>query len=426
RISLLEADVALPVVRGVLARLKETLLGDKAVKSTSPSETFTKAVHDEIISILGKETKTLSLEKKPSVVLFVGLQGVGKTTSLAKLAYHLKTKGNKKVLVASADIYRAAAQEQLQTLVKSIDVDMFLISKEMTPEQITKAAFKEAKDYDVLLFDTAGRTHLDAKMMAEAQKISKILSPQNTLFIADAMQGQASLSIAEAFHEKLNLTGMLLTRLDGDARGGVALSVSETLHIPILFIGVGEKIDDFDVFHPQRMASRILGMGDVVSLVEKAQSKMDMGEVQSLTEKMFSGNFDLNDMLAQIRQMKKMGSMKKLLKFLPGMGGLTEKLDSAGMNDNAVKYQEAILLSMTNKERLNPEILLASRKQRIAKGAGRPVSEIEKLLKNHLKMKKMMAKMQDAGGLQEMMKNMPQDMNGMDLGEMDPSKLLKK
>ncbi|MBN2675866.1 MAG: signal recognition particle protein [Alphaproteobacteria bacterium] len=407
RISLLEADVALPVVRTILARLKESILGEKAVKGTSPSETFTKVVHDEIVRVLGQETKVLSFEKKPTIILFVGLQGVGKTTSVAKLAHHLKTKENKSVLVASADIYRAAAQEQLETMAGYAHAEMFKISEKMTPQDIAKNALKEAKNYDVLLFDTAGRTHLDDAMMQEAKDIAKIIQPHETVFVADAMQGQSSLSIAQAFHDKLNLTGIILTRLDGDARGGVALSVSETLGLPILFAGVGEKIDDLDVFHPERMAGRILGMGDVVSLVEKAQSQMDMNQVQNLTEKMFSGNFDLNDMLAQINQMKKMGSMKKILKFMPGMGGLTEKLQDAGMNDNTVKYQEAILLSMTHKERENPDLLLMSRKERIAKGAGRPVAEVEKLLKNHQKMKKMMAKMQDAGGLEALMQNMP-------------------
>ncbi len=413
RISLLEADVALPVVRIVLNDLKEKMLGEKAVKGTSPADTFTKAVHDELVAILGNKTAEIQIKQSPTIILMVGLQGVGKTTTSAKIANRFK-KENKSVLLASADTYRSAAQEQLQILADQIGVPKIQISENDSPIDIAKKTLKEASNYDVLIFDTAGRTHVDDAMMNEAVEISKILKPTETLFVADAMQGQNSLSVAKSFHEKLNLTGIVLTRLDGDARGGIALSVVKTLEIPIKFIGIGEKIDDLDLFHPDRMAGRILGMGDVVSLVENAKNKMDEGAIQNLTEKMFSGDFNLNDMLAQLRQVKKMGSMKKILKFLPGMGGLTEKLNQAGMNDKSVTHQEAILLSMTMKERKNPEILLKSRKIRIAKGSGQSVSAVEKLLKQHNKMKKMMSQIQGAGGMEALAEKLPKKLDGID------------
>lgn len=421
RLSLLEADVALPVVRTILNELKEKMIGEKAVKETSPAETFTKAVHDELVKVLGEKTAPLTLDKKPSVILMVGLQGVGKTTSAAKLGNLLKTKEGKSILMASADIYRAAAQDQLQTLCDQIGIDKLTIKEGEKPAEIAKRALKEAEKYDVLIFDTAGRTHIDDQMMDEAVALSKKLNPVETLFVADAMQGQESLNVAKNFHEKLNLTGVILTRLDGDARGGVALSVSKTLGLPIKFIGIGEKIEDLDTFHPDRMAGRILGMGDVVSLVEHAQAKMDTASVEDTTHKMLSGEFNLNDMLNQMRQVKKLGSMKKILKFLPGMGGLTEKLQSAGMNDKMVAHQEAILLSMTPKERANPALILKARKIRIAKGSGRPLGEIEKLLKQHEKMKKMMKQLQGAGGIEALAKNMPDNIDGI-----DPNTFFKK
>ncbi len=408
RIALLEADVALPVVKSITTAIKEQATGEKIIKGTSPSQQVAKIVHDEIVKRLGGEQSELNISKSPSIILMAGLQGSGKTTSSGKLALHLKEQG-KKVLMASADVYRPAAREQLKMLGEKLGVDTLEIIDKEDPINIAKRALKELKGYDVLIFDTAGRTQLDDAMMNEIALIEKEIKPDEVLLCVDAMTGQESVNVAKAFHDTLTLTGIIMTRADGDARGGAALSMKEISGAPIKFTGIGEKPEDFEIFYPDRLAQRILGMGDVVTLVEQAQKNMDEDEVKKLSERMMGGEFDFNDMLAQMQQMKKMGSMGGLLKLLPGMSGMQEKLAAAGMNDDTIKQQTAIIQSMTKKERKNPNILLMSRKERIAKGSGATIKEVEKLIKQYEKMKKTMKQMQSMGGISgmmEMMKNM--------------------
>lgn len=384
RIGLLEADVALPVVKNFIQKVKEKATGQKIVESVSPAQLVTKIVHDELIDMLGAETASLNLAvTPPAVIMMVGLQGSGKTTSSAKLAKYLKEKLKKKVLLASLDIYRPAAQEQLSILAQSIGVDCLPIIEGQQPVKIAERAYNAAKlgAHDVLILDTAGRLHIDDVLMQELKDVKALTHPVETFLAVDAMTGQDAAHVGQTFNERLSLTGIIITRLDGDARGGAALSMRETTHCPIKFAGTGEKLDAFEVFHPDRIAGRILDQGDVVSLVEKAIETIDKEESERLNKKIEKGSFDLNDMASQLRQMIKMGGFSGILGMLPGMGQLKEKLSSNTVDDGLIKKQIAIIQSMTPKERRFYKILNASRKRRVAAGSGTTVQEVNRLLK---------------------------------------------
>lgn len=400
RIALLEADVALPVVKDFIAEVKEKAVGEKVLKSITPSQLVIKIVHDHLVQLLGEENKALNLAMNPpAVVLMVGLQGSGKTTSTAKLAKFLKEKENKKVLLASLDVYRPAAQTQLEVLGKAIGVATVPIVSTEKPLQIVSRALKVAKleGYDVLILDTAGRLHVDEALMDEVKAIKKASHPIETLLVADAMTGQDAVTVAKAFHESLGLTGIILTRMDGDARGGAALSIRAVSGAPIKFLGVGEKTEALEPFHPDRVAGRILGMGDVVSLVEKAFETVDQEEAKALTQKMQKGAFTLEEWAAQLRQVSKMGGISGVLKFLPGVAKVQDKISEAGLDDSLVKRQLAIISSMTQKERRKPDLLNASRRRRIAQGSGTTVQEINRLLKQFREMETMMKRMGKLG-----------------------------
>ena len=406
KIALLEADVSLSVVKDLMERIKAKAVGQKIISDVSPANQVVKIVNDELVSLLGEKNETLDLgDGKPAVILMAGLNGSGKTTTTSKLAKFLKDKENKKILLASVDIYRPQAREQLRTLAERIGVDSLDIIPDEKPFDIVKRALKVAKDssYDVLFIDTAGRVSIDDEMMREIIEIKKLSSPVEILLCVDSLMGQDGVNVAKAFNDAIGLSGIIMTRVDGDARGGSAISMRHITGVPIKFLGSGEKPEDLEIFFPDRIASRILGMGDIVSLVEQAQAKIDEDEAKKLTERMLSGQFNFNDMLSQFRQVKKLGSIGGIMKFLPGIGGLAEKLASAGMNDDMMKRQEAIILSMTPKERINPDILLMGRKKRIAKGAGVSVSDVEKLIRQYQKTKQMMDQMHKMGGLKGLM-----------------------
>ncbi len=403
KIALLEADVSLPVVKDLLSRIELKAVGEKVIKDVSPANQVVKIVNDELIELLGEKNDGFDFNKKPYVILMAGLNGSGKTTTVAKLGKFITEKYNKKVLMLSTDIYRPQAREQLGVWGQKIGVDTLPIVQGEKVFDIVKRAKKIFSDYDVVLVDTAGRVSIDDDMMNEISKIKNEISPSEVLLCVDALVGQDGVNIAKAFNDALSLTGIVITRIDGDARGGVALSMKYTTGVPVKFLGSGEKIDDIELFFPDRIASRILGMGDIVSLVEKAQEKIDEAEATKLAERMMSGQFTFEDMLAQFKQIKRMGSIAGIMKFMPGIGGLAEKLQSAGMNDGMMKQQEAIILSMTPKERRNPDIILMGRKKRIAKGAGVSVSDVEKLIRHYQKTKSMMDQMNKMGGLKGLM-----------------------
>lgn len=406
KIALLEADVSLNVVKDLMGRIKDKAVGQKIIEDVSPSQQVVKIVNDELVSLLGEKNESLKLnDGKLSVILMAGLNGSGKTTTTAKLAKLLHDKDSKKVLLASADVYRPQAREQLQTLAQKIGVDSLDIVADEKPLDIVKRALKVANssNYDVLFIDTAGRVSIDDDMMKEIVEIKKLSLPDEILLCVDSLMGQDGVNVATAFNDAIGLTGIVMTRVDGDARGGSAISMHYITGVPIKFLGSGEKPEDLELFFPDRIASRILGMGDIVSLVEQAQAKIDENEAKALTERMLNGQFNFNDMLSQFRQVKKLGSIGGIMKFLPGIGGLTEKLQMAGINDNMMKRQEAIILSMTKKERLNPDILLMGRKKRIAKGAGVSLSDVEKLIRQYQKTKQMMDQMHKMGGLKGLM-----------------------
>ncbi|HCI48601.1 MAG: signal recognition particle protein [Alphaproteobacteria bacterium RIFCSPHIGHO2_01_FULL_41_14] len=396
RIALLEADVALPVVKDFIQRIKEKAVGTEVLSSVTPGQMVVKIVHDELVSILGQgETGLNFAVKPPAVILLVGLQGSGKTTTTGKLAKYLKEKLKKKVLVASLDVYRPAAQHQLEVLATNLGIESLPINPKEAPEAITKRALSEAKlgGFDVVLLDTAGRLHVDAPLMKELKQLASISSPAEILLVVDAMMGQDAVRVAQSFQENLDLTGMILTRLDGDARGGAALSISHVTGKPIKFMGVGEKLDQLEVFHPDRIAGRLLGQGDVVSLVEKAMETIDKEESDRLNRRIEKGSFDLNDMATQLNQMVKMGGMGMLLKMLPGMGQLQGKVSQAGFDDRMIKRQIAIIRSMTPKERRYVQLINASRRRRIALGSGATVQDVNRLLKQFDGMSKMMKRM---------------------------------
>lgn len=400
RVALLEADVALPVVKSFTESIKEKAVGQEVLDSVTPGQMVVKIVHDELVSLLGSETADINLATTPpAVILMAGLQGSGKTTSSAKLAKWLSTKKKKKVMMASLDVYRPAAQEQLQTLGERIEVATLPIVAGEEPLAITKRALKQAKleGVDVLILDTAGRLHVDETLMEEVKAVHKAAKPVETLLVADSMTGQDAVTVARSFHEQLPLTGIVLTRVDGDARGGAALSMRQVTGCPIKFVGLGEKVDQFDLFHPDRIANRILDMGDVVGLVEKAAETLDKNEAEKLNKKLQKGTFDLNDMASQLRQMLKMGGMSGLVGMIPGLGKFKDKLPTAGEGDQVVKRQIAIISSMTPKERRYYKLLNASRKRRVAAGSGSTVQEVNQLLKQYEGAMKMMKKVNKLG-----------------------------
>ncbi|HEJ9531206.1 TPA: signal recognition particle protein [Proteus mirabilis] len=408
RMALLEADVALPVVREFIARVKESAVGHEVNKSLTPGQEFVKIVQNELVNAMGEVNNDLDLSvQPPAVVLMAGLQGAGKTTSVAKLGKFLKEKKKKKVLVVSADVYRPAAIKQLETLAETVGVDFFPSTVQENPVTIASNALKHAQlqFYDVLLVDTAGRLHVDEGMMEEIQLLHKAINPVETLFVVDAMTGQDAANTAKAFNEALPLTGVVLTKVDGDARGGAALSIRHITGKPIKFLGVGEKTEALEPFHPDRIASRILGMGDVLSLIEDIESKVDRAQAEKLATKLKKGDgFDLNDFLDQLKQMKNMGGMASMLSKMPGMSQVPDAVKSQ-MDDSILVKMEAIISSMTKKERQKPEIIKGSRKRRIAMGSGTQVQDVNRLLKQFDDMQRMMKKMKK-GGLAKMMRGM--------------------
>ena len=395
RIALLEADVALSVVKEFLEKAKKKASGSKLIKSISPGQLVIKIVNDTLIEILGNKEDPINLKVTPPVIiLMVGLQGSGKTTTSAKIAKRLKIKDKKKVLMSSLDVQRPAAQEQLATLGKQVEVSTVDIIKGQKPVDIAKRSLEQAKkeSFDVLILDTAGRLQIDNELMEEVKSVSKETNPNEILLVSDAMIGQESVNVAREFNEKLKLTGIVLTRLDGDARGGAALSMKSVTGCPIKLIGVGEKMDALEIFHPDRIANRILGMGDVVTLVEEASETIKKEDAEKLNKKVIEGQFTLNDLATQLKQMKKIGGLKGILSKLPGANKIQDRMDTANIDDKVIIKQQAIISSMTIEERENYKILHASRKKRIATGSGATIQEVNKLLKQYHTMLKMMKK----------------------------------
>ena len=401
RRALLEADVNFKIAKEFTNRVKEKALGKKVLTSLQPGQLLVKIVQDELTLLMGSEQSDLQLDAKPSVVLMSGLQGSGKTTFTGKLALHLKTKKAKKPLLVACDVYRPAAIDQLEIVAEQVGVPVFANREEKDPVKIALAGLAEAKaqNCDVVLVDTAGRLAVDERLMAEIEAIHKAMTPQETLFVVDAMTGQDAVNTAKAFNDRLDFDGVVLTKLDGDTRGGAALSIREVVQKPIKFIGTGEKMEALDVFYPNRMADRILGMGDVVSLVERAQEQFDEEKARQLNKKIAKNQFGFDDFLVQIQQIKKMGNMKDLMGMIPGMGKMMKDVD---IDDDAFKYVEAIIGSMTPKERSNPKLMNHSRKMRIAKGSGTDMQQVNQLLKQFSQMSKMMRMMQGGKGRQMM------------------------
>lgn len=410
RIALLEADVALPVAKDFIERVKAEAVGKRVVSSVEPGQMIIKILHDELVKLLGGEKSEINFSvRSPVIILMAGLQGAGKTTSSGKLALRLKNKIHKKVLLASLDTYRPAAAEQLRILSEKISVDFAEFDAQKKPLQLAKEARQKAAEggYEVLILDSAGRTSINEEMMRELVEIANAVTPTEILLVVDAMIGQDAANVAKNFGEKLALTGIILTRLDGDSRGGAALTMKAATNCPIKFIGVGEKLEEFEEFNPDRIASRIVGMGDVVSLVEKAQEVFDVKEMEKAAKKMQKGQFDFNDLLSQIRNMKKMGGLGSIVNLLPGAAKIKEHLSKISGLEQEIKQQEAIILSMNKRERSNPDILSSSRKHRIAKGAGTTIQEVNRLMKKYKQTQKMMKKFGkiDPKKMQEMIQN---------------------
>jgi len=399
RVALLEADVALSVVKDFVGRVKARAIGQDVIKSVTPGQLVVKIVHDELIATLGTDGVELNLNAvPPAVILMVGLQGSGKTTTSGKLAVRLK-KDKKKVLLASLDVYRPAAQQQLEILARQADVGSLPILMGEMPVAITKRALDVGRKegYDVVILDTAGRLHIDQELMAEVAAVRDVAKPVETLLVVDAMIGQDAVTLAHEFNEKVGVTGMVLTRVDGDSRGGAALSMRAVTGRPIKFLGMGEKLEALEPFHPDRLAGRILGMGDVVSLVEKAMENIEQDEAEKLAKRIEKGKFDLNDMLSQFKQVEKMGDLKGIIGMLPGLGKMANQLKDAKIDDKMVGRQKAVILSMTLAERKNPDLIKASRKKRIAAGSGVSVQDVNKLLKQYQQMADVMKKVGKLG-----------------------------
>jgi signal recognition particle subunit SRP54 len=406
RVALLEADVHFKVVKEFTNRVREKAVGQDVLTAFSPAQQVTKVVRDELQELLGGNEVGLALVGSPAVVMMVGLQGSGKTTTSGKLAFHLKNRGRRPMLVP-CDVYRPAAIEQLRIVADGVKVPFFEIGDDRDPLSIARRAVTDARTllYDTVILDTAGRLHIDAELMSELDTIKRDTRPSEILFVADAMTGQDAVKSAKEFDDRLGVTGIVLTKLDGDARGGAALSMRSVTGAPIKFLGAGEKLDALEAFHPERVASRILDMGDVVSLVEKASETFDKAEAEKLAAKMKKGQFDMNDLASQLGQMKKLGGMKGVLGMLPGVGKIKGQLEAAGLDDKILTRQEAIIQSMTKSERSDPDVINGSRRKRIASGAGVEVSEVNKLLKMHRQMADMMKKM-GKGGRMPMMPGM--------------------
>jgi signal recognition particle subunit SRP54 len=407
RRALLDADVNFKVAKEFTDRVKEKALGQDVLTSIKPGQLLVKVTKDELTALMGGEAKDLNLTGSPTVILIAGLQGSGKTTFTGKLALHLKTKRNRKPLLVACDVYRPAAIEQLKVLGGQVGAEVYTEEGNKNPVQIAQNAirFAREKGFNTVIVDTAGRLAVDEEMMNEIARVHSSIAPQETLFVVDSMTGQDAVNTAKAFNDRLNFDGVVLTKLDGDTRGGAALSIRTVVDKPIKFVGIGEKLDALDVFHPDRMADRILGMGDIVSLVERAQQQYDEKEARELQKKIAKNTFDFNDFLSQIQQIKKMGNVKDLLGMIPGMGKALKGVD---IDDDAFKSVEAIIGSMTPKERENPHIIDGSRRKRIAKGSGTDVQEVNRLLKQFDESKKMMRLMSNKGAMAQMMRNMPQ------------------
>ena len=411
RRALLDADVNYKVAKTFTDTVKQKALGQNVLTAVKPSQLMVKIVHDELATLMGGESTDLKLEHRPSVILMAGLNGAGKTTLSGKLALFLKTKKNRRPLLAACDTYRPAAIEQLRVLAEQIDVPIYLNLEEKDPVKIALAAIQEAKakSYDTVIVDTAGRLAIDEALMNEIAAVKEATNPDETLFVVDAMTGQDAVNTAKEFNSRLDFDGVVLTKLDGDTRGGAALSIRSVVDKPIKFVGTGEKMEALDVFHPSRMADRILGMGDIVSLVERAQEQYDEEEARKLQRKIQKNQFDFNDFLAQLQQIKKMGNIKDLAAMIPGVGKAIKDVE---VDDRAILGVEAIILSMTPYERQHPEVLNGSRKERIAKGSGKTVQDVNRLIKQFDQTRKMM-KMVSGGGLRQMMGRMTKGLPGM-------------
>jgi signal recognition particle subunit SRP54 len=406
RKALLDADVNYKVAKSFTDTVKEKAMGQNVLTAVSPGQLMIKIAHDELVQLMGGVKEDIYLAGNPTIILMSGLQGSGKTTFTGKLANYLKTKKGKKPLMVACDVYRPAAIDQLHVLGAQIEVDVFSNKEEKDPIKIAEAALKQAKENgnSVVLIDTAGRLAVDEAMMTEIANLKKAIKPNEILFVVDSMTGQDAVNTAKAFNDRLDFNGVILTKLDGDTRGGAALSIKSIVNKPIKFVGTGEKMDALDVFYPERMADRILGMGDVVTLVERAQEQFNEEEARKLSKKIATNKFDFNDFIAQLQQIKKMGNLKDLVGMIPGVGKAIKDVD---INDDAFKGIEAIISSMTPQERLKPELLNGARKQRIAKGSGQGITEVNKLLKQFEETRKMMRMMNDKNAMAKMMRNMP-------------------
>ena len=396
RQALLEADVTLEVAKQFIENVKPKALGTEIIRSTSPGQMVIKVVYDELVKLLGEKNEEINLNAVPPVpMMLVGLQGSGKTTTTAKLAKFLENNKKKKIMMVSLDVYRPAAQEQLKSLGEKNNILTLPIIEGQLPVDICRRALSAANlnGADIILFDTAGRTQIDLQMMSEIKQIESIINPTETFLVADSLTGQVAAEVAKEFKNTVNLTGIILTRADGDARGGAAVSMKYVSNVPIKFLGVGEKTENFEVFHPDRIANRILGMGDVVSLVEKATQDLSDENIKKTEENLKKGNFSMNDYLSQLRQMKKMGGIEGIMSLMPGVSKVKKQMDQAGIDESIISQNEAIILSMTKKERENPKIIDGSRRKRIANGSGTDVATINKLLKQFKMMSDMMKKM---------------------------------
>ena len=416
RVALLEADVSLDITKRFIKSVGEKARGQSVTKSVTPGQQVIKIVHDELIKVLEGTSETsnaLKIDNPPATILMVGLQGSGKTTTSAKLALRLQNKEKKKVLMASLDTRRPAAMEQLEILGKSNSIDTLPIVKNQSAQKITSRAIQQASlgGYDVIILDSAGRMQIDDELMKEIETIKDLSNPNETLLIADGLTGQEAVNVASAFNDRLNISGVVLTRMDGDGRGGAALSMVSTIGRSIKFIGTGEKVEALEEFHPDRIARRILGMGDIVSLVEKASETLEAEKAERSMRRFQKGLFNMNDLKSQLEQMQKMGGLKSLMGMMPGMGKLTKNLDDKSLDDSVIRRKIAIIQSMTKKERASPNLLQASRKRRIALGAGVEVPELNKLIKMHRQMSDMMKRMGKMGG-KGMLKNFMEQMSG--------------
>ena len=396
RQALLEADVSLDVAKEFINNVKPKVLGKEILRSTAPGQMVVKIVYDELVNFLGDKNQEINLKSNPPIsIMMVGLQGSGKTTSTAKLSKFLEKNNKKKIMMASLDIYRPAAQDQLKVLGEQNNIQTLPIIEGQTPTDICRRALTAANlnGSDVIIFDTAGRTQIDLQMMSEIKQIEEVIKPTETILVADSLTGQVAANVAKEFGNTVKLTGIILTRADGDGRGGAALSMKHVANVPIKFLGIGEKIENLEIFHPDRIANRILGMGDIVSLVEKAAQDIDEEKLKEAEETLKKGQFSLDDYLTQLRQMKKMGGIEGIMSFMPGVSKIKSQMDSAGIDESIISKNEAIILSMTKKERENPKIIDGSRKKRIANGSGTDPATINKLLKQFKMMSEMMKKM---------------------------------